>query len=244
MKPWAIIVVSFLHLTATANSDHSTKAKAEPVESLRWLMKGNQRFVKSTLRKEGQSQADVKRLSTGQSPHAIVLSCSDSRVPPEMVFDQKLGEIFVVRTAGQALSDNAIGSIEYAVEHLGSNLILVLGHTSCGAVKAAHSTLDGKSAGTPALDTLVKDIHPRIAKFKGTASPNFKKESWANAEGVAQDLVARSALLNKAWNEGELWVVPSLYNLENGAVEFQDRLTPKSEIDIRAPASIISEKKK
>lgn len=237
MRQLALTLLISFQVIVNASSTHDKTPKTEPIDALRLLMTGNQRFVKSNTRKDGQSQADVKRLSTGQSPRAIVLSCSDSRVPPEIIFDQKLGEIFVVRTAGQAISDNVVGSIEYAVEHLGSNLILVMGHTSCGAVKAAHSTLDGKSAGTPALDKLVKDIHPRIVQYKGNASPNYKRESWANAEGVAQDLVNRSALLNKAWSNGELWVVPSLYNLENGAVEFQDRLQPKTLGEIRAPAS-------
>lgn len=79
--------------------------------------------------------SDLKRLSTGQKPHTIVLSCSDSRVPPEVLFDQKLGEIFVIRTAGQAIDSSVLASIEYAVSHLGTNLIVVMGHESCGAVK-------------------------------------------------------------------------------------------------------------
>ena len=140
-------IISLLLAVSWAATDH--KPSVAPDTALKWLMNGNNRFVKTQLRmKEGQKPADIKRLSSGQQPHAIVLSCSDSRVPPELVFDQKLGEIFVVRTAGEALGDNAVGSIEYAVEHLGSRLIVVMGHTSCGAVKAAHATLQkGTSAG-------------------------------------------------------------------------------------------------
>lgn len=229
--PVALFLLVTTPLAEAGESGHSV----EPSTSLRWLMNGNTRFVKASLRKDGQSQKDVVRLSSGQKPHAIVLSCSDSRVPPEVVFDQKLGEIFVVRTAGEALSDNVIGSIEYAVEHLGSKLILVMGHTSCGAVKAAMATRDGSSAGTPALDHLVKDIHPRLSSFKGEPSPGFKSESWANAEGVARDLVERSALLKKSWESGELWVVPSLYSLDTGTVEFRERLNAPAQM--RAPAS-------
>lgn len=213
-------LVTFVSLALHAN-DHSGSGVSAEV-SLRWLENGNKRFTSSKLRNDGQNKSDVHRLSQGQKPHAIVLSCSDSRVPPEVVFDQKLGEIFVVRTAGEALGDNAIGSIEYAIEHLGSHLLVVMGHTSCGAVKAAHGSLDGSSVGTPALDGLVKDIHPRLTKFKGhKPSKNFEVESWANTEGVAKDLVTRSALIREKVEKGELKIVSSLYDLESGHVAFK-----------------------
>ena len=213
----------FILVVSAISFAEQKEASVAPSTSLNWLINGNKRFYKSNLRKDGQSPQDVKRLSTGQTPHAIILSCSDSRVPPEIVFDQKLGEIFVVRTAGEALDDNVIGSIEYAVEHLGSNLIVVMGHTACGAVKAAFGSLDGSTVGTPALDNLVKDIHPRIAAFKGHEhSHEFEKESWANTEGVAADLVARSKLLKEHLAKGTLMVVPSLYDLATGKVSFRD----------------------
>ncbi|MGE3684474.1 MAG: carbonic anhydrase [Bdellovibrionales bacterium] len=201
-----------------------------PEKSLGWLTNGNTRFTKGYLRRDGQSSKDVKKLVKGQAPHAIVLSCSDSRVPPELVFDQKLGEIFTVRTAGMALDDNAIGSIEYAVEHLGARLIVVMGHTSCGAVATAHGTMEGASAGSHSLDNLVKDIHPRLKDFKGKApSPGLEAESWANAEGVAKDIVIRSKILAERFEKGEVWVVPSLYHLASGKVEFHERLKMKSQ---------------
>jgi hypothetical protein len=109
-------------------ADSGVEAKT----SFRWLQNGNKRFVTESLRKDGQSKKDRIRLVSGQKPHAIVLSCSDSRVPPEVLFDQKLGEIFVVRTAGEALDNTAIASIEYALEHLGSHLLVVMAHESCG----------------------------------------------------------------------------------------------------------------
>lgn len=221
-------------LIAFAN-DPSPGVPAE--QSLTWLKNGNSRYLHSKLRSDGQSKKDVERLSHGQKPHAIILSCSDSRVPPELLFDQKLGELFVIRTAGQALADNAIGSIEYAVEHLGSKLIVVMGHTACGAVKAAHGSLDGSSVGTPALDGLVKDIHPRISSFKGkTPSSHFEQESWANAEGVAQDLAKRSKLLADKVKKGDLKIVPSLYNLQTGVVTFHDQVMPVREVASQKPA--------
>lgn len=198
-----------------------TGKAASPDQALEWLKNGNLRFKRHHVRRDGQSAGDIARLSTGQTPHAIVLSCSDSRVPPEIVFDQKLGEIFTVRTAGEALNDNVVGSIEYAVEHLGSKLIVVMGHSSCGAVKAALGTLDGKDAGTPALNGLVHDLHPHLQSFKGKpASKDVVDESWTNTRGVAHDLLERSALLKSKFEKGEIKIETALYHLDSGDVEF------------------------
>lgn len=203
-------------------SGHSSSDGVDPEKSLGWLKNGNTRYRKGFLRKDGQSKKDIERLSTGQKPHAIILSCSDSRVPPEIVFDQKLGEIFVVRTAGQSLDPNAIGSIEYAVEHLGSKLIVVMGHTSCGAVKAALSTINGADAGSPALNHLVADIHPRLQSFKSSIpTKDVQPESWANAKGVARDLVAQSKILSEKLRSGEIKIISALYHLGSGEVQFE-----------------------
>jgi carbonic anhydrase len=189
--------------------------------AFRWLKNGNTRYMKGMLRKDGQSKEDRKRLIAGQKPHTIVLSCSDSRVPPEVLFDQKLGEIFVVRTAGEALDDAAIASIEYALEHLGSHLLVVMAHESCGAVKAALATLGGGDAGSPALNALVKDIHPRIRKFLGREpSKGYVSEAKANAAGVARDLVARSEIVASKLKTDALQIETAVYHLGSGWVEF------------------------
>ena len=218
-----------LCLSSVGMASEKSESKVTAETALGWLKNGNARFLRPTaLRKDGQSKSDISRLSPSQTPHAIVLSCSDSRVPPEIVFDQKLGEIFVIRTAGEALDDNVIGSIEYAVEHLHVPLLVVMGHTSCGAVKAAIETLDGSRTKMSALDNLLGEIHPRLTKFKGRApSSDVAEESWANTDGVAHDLLKRSKTLTKAWSEGNLWVVPALYDVKDGKVGFRDRLTAK-----------------
>lgn len=211
------------------HTEHSTKSEhhreSGPVtadKALGWLKNGNSRFLKNKLRSDGQSAQDRQRLSTGQKPHTIVLSCSDSRVPPEVIFDQKLGEIFVVRAAGEALDSSIIASIEYAVSHLGSNLILVMGHDSCGAVKAAHATLGGVDAGSPSLNKLVSDIHPRIAQFKGKPlTPNGNVETWANVRGVAKDLVERSQIVRDLVAGGEVKIAEAVYHLQSGQVEWK-----------------------
>lgn len=208
---------------SAASGHHAVAAGIPADKALTWLKNGNKRYLNGFLRKDGQSAKDREKLASGQQPHTIVLSCSDSRVPPELVFDQKLGEIFVVRTAGEALDSSAIASIEYAVEHLGSQLILVMGHTSCGAVKAALGTMNGGDAGSPSLNKLVADLHPRLKEFASKApSEGVKAESWANAKGVAKDLQERSKIVGDKVNAGALKVKVALYHLGSGVVDFQD----------------------
>lgn len=201
---------------------HSERGPVPSEKALGWLKNGNTRFVKHFLRHDGDLAKDRARLTAGQKPHSIVLSCSDSRVPPEVVFDQKLGEIFVIRTAGESLDASAIASIEYAIEHLGSNLIVVMGHESCGAVKAALATLDGADAGSPWLNKLVQDLHPHMRSFKGKpVSEGALVEGWANVTGVAKDLVDRSQIVRDAVNSGEVKIQTALYHLGSGVVEFK-----------------------
>jgi carbonic anhydrase len=206
-------------------ASEGTKRVAGPVpaeKSLGWLKNGNARFISGRVRADGARASDRKRLALGQKPHAVILSCSDSRVPPEVVFDQKLGEIFVIRTAGQALGANVIGSIEYAVEHLGANLIVVMGHESCGAVNAALASLKGTDLGSPSLNALAADIKPRIAKAAASQpSDKLIVEEWANVNGVARDLIDRSEILRDAVQSGDVKIERALYHLESGTVEFR-----------------------
>lgn len=221
----AISLTSIVEIATAKSNETKPQALAsiDADSALKELKSGNQRFLTSKIRTDGQSTKDINRLSKGQAPNSIVLSCSDSRVPPEVVFDQKLGEMFTVRSAGETLSPQAIGSIEYAIEKLGSHLVVVLGHTNCGAVKAAIETIGGKSAGSDNLDKLVHDIHPRIkSKFdEKNPTKDLKEESWLNAKGVAKDLLTRSLLISKAVESGKVKIQVGLYNLETGAVEFE-----------------------
>lgn len=223
-------------VTATAGTQIAAAGKAEeassgrhigPVsaeKSLGWLKNGNRRYVKGFLRKDGQSAADRARLATGQKPHAIILSCSDSRVPPEIVFDQKLGEIFVVRTAGENIDPATLASIEYGVKHLGSNLIVVMGHTSCGAVQAALQTMNGEDAGSPWLNGLLAATRLRLQEFKGhAASADLREEVWANVGGVSRDLVQKSEIIRAAVGDGSLKITQAVYDLSHGSVDFKDK---------------------
>ena len=208
-------------ISQAVQSHHDTQAATPAEKALGWLKNGNTRYIKGKLRRDGQSAADRERLTAGQHPQTILLSCSDSRVPPEVVFDQKLGEIFVVRTAGEALDNVALASLEYAVDHLGPQLLLVMAHESCGAIKAAFSTLEGQDAGSVALNALVKDIHPRIASAKGhDPSKNYLSEAKANAAGVAKDLLGRSKIIEEKVKMGGLRIETAIYHLDSGMVEF------------------------
>lgn len=204
------------------DTHYSSATEGVPADqALKWLKNGNLRYTKNNLRKDGQSKTDRERLAKGQKPHSIVVACSDSRVPPEIVFDQKLGEIFVVRTAGEALDAAAIASIEYAVAHLGPKNIVVLGHESCGAIKATIETPKGKTAGSEHLDALISDIKPRLPA-SATAenhSENFVAESRINAKAVADDLASRSKIIADATKSG-LKINSGVYRLKTGSVEF------------------------
>lgn len=205
----------------THHHAHTIPSGTPPEVALGWMKNGNIRFYKHYLRNDGQYLTDVKKLSTTQKPHTVVLACSDSRVPPEILFDQKLGEIFVVRTAGETLDPTSIGSIEYALSHLGTKHVLVLGHTHCGAVKAACATLSGADAGSSNLNALVKDIHPRIESFRNKqASYGYTNEVWANTKGVAEDLIKRSSIISSMTQANQIKINTAVYDIETGKVQF------------------------
>lgn len=223
-----IILFLSLHLSFTTyGNEVATEHKREAgpikaVKALQFLQNGNHRYITGHPRKDGASKSDREHLVSGQKPHTIILSCSDSRVPPEVVFDQRLGEVFIVRTAGEALDFGAIASIEYAVSHLGSNLIVIMGHESCGAVTAALKTLKGGDAGSVWLNKLVKDLHPHLKRFTDlTPTDGIIVESWANVEGVAKDLVERSEIVRNLVNSGEVVIQNALYHLGSGQVEWR-----------------------
>lgn len=209
----------------TKSTEHINGLGAvSPEKSLGWLKNGNTRFRKGYFRKDGASKSDITRLSTGQKPHAIVLSCSDSRVPPEIVFDQKLGEIFVVRTAGEVIEPSTIGSIEYGVLALGARLILVMGHSKCGAVRAALDTLSNKDAGSENLNKLTALIHPHFKNIAGkVVSKDLSQESWANTEGTAADLLEKSKVIRERVQRGEVQIKTALYSVDSGLVDFGEK---------------------
>ncbi len=204
------------HTNHRAPSEHAKGLSADKAFEL--LQEGNFRYASGDFKAANKKAADRERLASGQAPHSIIVSCSDSRVPPEVIFDQGLGDLFVVRNAGETVDQVALGSIEYAVEHLGTNLIFVLGHESCGAVKAAHSTFGNKDAGSPALNKLVNLIQPNIKNFEGkSASQGYISEGTAQAKAVAASLQG-SKIISERLSAGTLKIKVGMYLLHSGAV--------------------------
>lgn len=188
-------------------------------QALERLRRGNERFVGGRALHPQQSRERREEVAHGQQPFAVILACSDSRVAPEIVFDQGLGDLFVIRTAGNVVDDVALGSIEYAVHLLQVPLLLVLGHQRCGAVTAA---VEGGGADLPGqIGTLLRLVEPAVrATSGGTPGEHIANAVAANARLVAQGLVARSALIRQAHEERGLKVVAAVYSLDTGEVRF------------------------
>jgi carbonic anhydrase len=178
------------------------------------LAGGNARYV------AGQSAAkdlpaERRGLVKTQHPRVAVLSCSDSRVPPELVFDKGLGELFVVRSAGESADPLAIGSLEYAVEHLGSTVILVMGHESCGAVTAACT---GGKAESENLAAVVAPIAPSCRKIDAKKPGELDLAIRDHVHNVALNLMEKSLIIKHAVEEGKLTIIEAYYSLESGEV--------------------------
>lgn len=183
-------------------------------EILQRLTEGNRHFAADKL--EGKLSDSPRRdeLLKGQEPFAIILSCADSRVVPELIFDTGLGELFVVRVAGNVANTSSIASIEYAVAHLGTSVLVVLGHQDCGAVTAA---VEGGNTGDN-LNHLLGHIAPAIHSTPEGASVD--EVIRKNAHLTAEELVNRSSIIASAVNQDKLKIVTAYYHLDSGEVEF------------------------
>ncbi len=188
-------------------------------EALQKLMDGNKRFASGNLAKKDLGDEKRKELLKGQKPFAIVITCSDSRVPPELFFDQGLGDIFVIRVAGNIVDPIELGSIEYAAEHLNSPLLFVLGHSDCGAVKA---TIESKGEPEGNIGAIVKKIEPAadFAKKKGGSKDEVLQTAiQENVKDVYKDIMEKSKIVNHLSHEGKLKIVGGEYMLSTGKVE-------------------------
>lgn len=179
------------------------------------LKEGNARFVEDKMNNPNHDIGLRNSLSQGQNPWTIVLSCADSRVVPEMTFDTGLGDLFVIRVAGNIANSSTVASIEYAVAHLDVNLIIVMGHQNCGAITAA---VQGGDAGSSHLNHLVKHMQPALqACGEGCAVNDVVKK---NAELTAEELAAKSEIIQNEIQNGELKVFSAYYHLDTGKVDF------------------------
>lgn len=186
-------------------------------DAMNKLKTGNERFVKMKLRHPDESVERRQELAKGQHPFVAILSCSDSRVPTEIIFDQGLGDIFVIRNAGNVFDEHVLGSIEYAVEHLGVNLVVVLGHESCGAVAAAM----GDAKATSGIESLKKSIEPAIALCNKQHACSPTDVAKANAKLDVKKILEDKDL-SECIKERSVKVVPAYYHVDSGVVEFLD----------------------
>jgi carbonic anhydrase len=183
------------------------------------LLSGNTRYVEGRFLQKQSGAEFRKELAKGQKPEAVVVTCSDSRVSPEIIFDQDLGHIFVIRTAGNVVDSIAIGSIEYAVEHLHTPLIIVMGHESCGAVRAAIEH-KGKPEGN--IGEIIKKILPAVkqAKVSLKAGDDLAYSATiGNIRNVAKEITARSKIISREAAEGKVTIIGTYYSITSGKVE-------------------------
>jgi len=189
----------------------------ESNEALERLLTGNLRFVANYRQYPGQSVERIAQVAEGQHPFAAVLTCADSRVPPELLFDQGLGDLFVVRVAGNVADDEIIGSLEYAVEHLGVRLLMVLGHERCGAVRAALEAVVLQAKPEGHLEHLVHALEPAIARASAEGDL-WENTVNANVQVQVNALRASRPILHEFVEKGELRVVGARYDLDTGLV--------------------------
>jgi carbonic anhydrase len=197
------------------HGDHVEAPNAD--EALKTLLAGNKRYVSGKTKGPNRSAARRTELANAQHPIAVVVSCSDSRVPPELLFDQGFGDLFVVRTAGNIVDSIALGSIEYAVEHLGTKLIVVLGHERCGAVTAAFQ--GGEAPGN--IKSVVDAIKPAVEKGKARHTGHGEVLDTcilANVKQVAEKIRTTKPILSEKVEDGMLKVMGAYYDLDTGAV--------------------------
>ena len=206
-----------------ATISQATQAEITSAQALELLKEGNARFVKGEMR-ERNFQAQILQSASGQFPFASIVACIDSRAAPEIVFDQGIGKLFVARVAGNFVNDDILGSLEFATRLSGSKLVVILGHTECGAIKGA---CDGAQLGL--LTATLANINPAVEAVQGDYSPrNSSNGEFVHAvavENVRQSmqlLRERSLVLRDMIDSGDIAVVGAMYDIHTGAVTFLD----------------------
>ncbi|MDY6785627.1 MAG: carbonic anhydrase [Cyanobacteriota bacterium] len=187
-----------------------------PDEALEKLLEGNRRFVENKRQNPNQTQARIAEVAESQAPFAVILGCADSRVPAEIVFDQGIGDLFVSRIAGSIATDEAIGSLEYGTQVLGANVVMVLGHERCGAVKAAVE--GGRLPGR--IGTIIDEIQVAVERSQRQVEEGVNKlEKAVRANVIYQvERLKNSEIIGSLMDGGELIVVGGYYDLDSGLV--------------------------
>ena len=211
---------SFMPSAARA-ADPVPRTSLTPDEALRLMKDGNSNFRTDATYRSVQGRERRIELARGQAPFCVLVGCSDSRVPPELLFGRGLGELFIVRNAGNTVDTAALGSIEYGVGVLGCPLIVVLGHEACGAVSAAVDVVEKNAAFPGVIGEMVQPILPAVLEARRmTGGTLLENAVVANAKRVALRLSTQSPVLQESMRAGRLRIVPARYDLDDGDVEF------------------------
>ncbi|HYW74331.1 MAG TPA: carbonic anhydrase [Pyrinomonadaceae bacterium] len=209
-----MVLIGLTALVALPGTRQKTEEKVTADSALSELKAGNTHHVKHRYLHPHETATRLSELVGSQHPHAEILSCADSRVPPEILFDQGLGDLFVVRVAGNVATDTEIGSLEYGAEHLHIPLLVVLGHESCGAVTAAVQP--GEAEGH--IKALVDLIKPAVEKSRGQPGDPVNNAVRANVQLVVQQLRTSTPVLAELVAQGKLKIVGGVYSLKSGQV--------------------------
>ena len=198
-----------------------------PEKALEILLEGNKRFVNGASIHPNRCEETRKNLESAQNPYAVILSCSDSRVPVEIIFDVGFGEVFVVRTAGHTLSQEVMGSIEYAVQELGVKLVMILGHNNCGAVKSAVKTYsDEDLRGAGNVQSILEHIYPAVKKTCSCCdieSNNFIDEAVkSNVRYQVSELIKKDRYIAALLKFDQIKVVGAYYDIAASTIELLD----------------------
>lgn len=199
-----------------------------PYKCFEILVEGNKRFINS-LNSDHDHLEMINETREGQYPFAVILSCMDSRTSVELIFDQGLGDLFSIRVAGNIVNNDILASIEYAVKYVGSKILVVLGHTECGAIKGAKQGIkDGH------LTELLERIRPSLSKamLKDEKEHRFHDNAaYANVENSLEEILTRSDIVKDMFKKGDIGIVGGVYNIESGEVDFFKNLTKKKKED-------------
>jgi carbonic anhydrase len=195
----------------------STQEQITPTSALQMLIDGNARFVQNKMIQR-DLQEQITDTSTGQFPFAAILSCIDSRVPAEIVFDQGLGDVFSARVAGNIVNEDVLGSIEYACKVAGSRIVVVMGHTKCGAVTAACNNVE--LGNITALLSKIKPAVVSASKGKLMNDETIELVSVQNVRLSMQNIREESPILAEMEQEGDILIVGAVYNVSSGEISF------------------------
>jgi carbonic anhydrase len=204
-------------------ADPTSKTTLTPDQALRLLKDGNDNYRTDAAYRGVQSRERRIELARGQAPFCVLVGCSDSRVPPELLFGRGLGELFIVRNAGNTVDTAALGSIEYGAGVLGCPLIVVLGHERCGAVAAALEVVEKNTTFPGVIGELIQPILPAVLSVRGRSGDWLDDAVSENAKRVARRLKTQSTVLQDALRAGRLKIVAARYDLDDGDVDwFED----------------------